>query len=207
MSTVMNATNARERTVRSAALLFRQYGIGQTGLRDIVEHAGAPRGSLQHYFPGGKQELVTEAMAWIAERAARPLLTVLLEDPPPPARQVVADLIDRFRELLTMTEFRAGCPIAAAVVDASASSDAVTEAAGEAFTTWLTPLEQALRRGGLSRDRARRVALVVVGGVEGALLISRARRDFAALDALAAELDLLLSVPERTRGRRGRRTA
>lgn len=196
MATVMSAPNSRERTVRSAALLFRQYGVGQTGLRDIVEHAGAPRGSLQHYFPGGKEQLVTEAMGWIAERAARPLLTALLDDPPPPARQVVAELIARFRELLTLTDFRGGCPIAAAVVDASAASEVVTEAAGEAFTTWLTPLERALRRGGLSRERARRVALVVVSGVEGALLICRARRDFAALDALEAELDLLLGAAE-----------
>ena len=59
--------------VRSAALLFRERGVGGTGMRDVVEHAEAPRGSLQHYFPGGKEQLLVEAMAWMAERAARPL--------------------------------------------------------------------------------------------------------------------------------------
>lgn len=200
--TVMTGMNPRERTVRSAALLFREYGVAPTGLRDIVEHAGAPRGSLQHYFPGGKEQVISEAVAWIAERAARPLLRELLKDPPPPPGKVVAELIGRFRELLAMTDFRAGCPIAAAVVDSSATSEPVGEAASEAFATWLTPLERVLRRGGLPAGRAQRLALVIVSAVEGALLICRARRDDAALDALEAELDVLVSIPASSKSRR-----
>ena len=43
----------RERMVLSAAQLVRIHGVGATGMRDVVAHAEAPRGSLQHYFPGG----------------------------------------------------------------------------------------------------------------------------------------------------------
>lgn len=154
MTVVMGTPSPRDRTVRSAALLFRERGVAGTGLREIVDHAQAPRGSLQHYFPGGKQELVVEAMAWIAERAARPLREALLAEPAPPARVAVAELLARFRELLTMTEFRGGCPIAAGVADASWDSSVVADAAQEAFNTWLTPLEQVLRRGGLSVQRS-----------------------------------------------------
>lgn len=193
MTAVMSATSPRDRTVRSAALLFRERGVGGTGLRDVVEHAQAPRGSLQHYFPGGKQELLTEAMGWMAERAARPLREALADEPPPAPRLVVAQLLDRFRELLTMTGYRGGCPIVAGVADASWDSSAVADAARDAFGVWLTPLEQALRRGGLSELRAERVALLVVSATEGAVIISRARRDCSALDAVQAELDLLLS--------------
>ena len=48
----------RERMVRSAAQLMRRKGVSGTGMREIVVDADAPRGSLQHYFPGGKEELV-----------------------------------------------------------------------------------------------------------------------------------------------------
>jgi AcrR family transcriptional regulator len=84
MTAVMTEKSPRERTVRSAALLFRERGVGGTGLRDVVEHAGAPRGSLQYYFPGGKEQLLVEAMAWMAERAARPLRDAL-DAPVPPS--------------------------------------------------------------------------------------------------------------------------
>jgi AcrR family transcriptional regulator len=193
MTVVMEATNSRERTVRSAALLFRERGVDSTGLRQVVEHAQAPRGSLQHHFPGGKQQLVVEAVEWIARKAAEPLEAILETTPPPDAQTVVAELFDRFRKLLTRTSYRAGCPIAAAVVDRGSAGDAVATATRHAFRQWATPLELALRRGGLSELRAARVSLLVISSVEGALIISRARHDMSALDAVAAEIDLLLT--------------
>jgi AcrR family transcriptional regulator len=178
--------------VRSAALLFRERGVGGTGMRDVVEHAEAPRGSLQHYFPGGKEQLLVEAMSWIAERAARPLRDALAAPVPPAPGEVVDDLLDRFRELLILTGFRGGCPIVAGVADASWASPAVTAGAREAFATWLAPLQEALERGGLPTDRATRMALLVVSATEGALVICRARGDTSALDAVQEELAILL---------------
>src|SRR3954466_1891091 len=52
----------RARMVQAAADLIRQQGVSGTGMREIVERARAPRGSLQHYFPGGKDQLVVEAI-------------------------------------------------------------------------------------------------------------------------------------------------
>src|SRR6187551_3099666 len=53
---------ARARMVASAATLIRQRGIHGTGLREVVAHSGGPRGSLGRFFPGGKTQLVTEAI-------------------------------------------------------------------------------------------------------------------------------------------------
>src|SRR3979409_2414150 len=53
---------ARARMVRSAATLMRERGIHGVGLREIVTHSGGPRGSLGRYFPGGKTQLMTEAI-------------------------------------------------------------------------------------------------------------------------------------------------
>jgi AcrR family transcriptional regulator len=190
--TVVMEPSPRDRTVRSAALLFRERGVAGTGLRDVVEHADAPRGSLQHYFPGGKRQLLEEAMTWMAERAARPLREAAAAEPPPPPWQVVGGVLERFRQLLALTAFRGGCPIVAGIADASWDSPAVADAAREAFARWLVPLQEALQRGGLAPERAARVALLVVSAAEGALVISRARRDVTALDAVQEELELLL---------------
>src|SRR2546423_5174670 len=53
---------AGARMVRSAAALIRERGIHGVGLREIVTHSGGPRGSLGRYFPGGKTQLMTEAL-------------------------------------------------------------------------------------------------------------------------------------------------
>src|SRR6478672_9655213 len=53
---------ARARMVQSAATLIRERGIHGVGLREVVAHSGGPRGSLGRYFPGGKTQLMTEAL-------------------------------------------------------------------------------------------------------------------------------------------------
>src|SRR6476660_7352827 len=53
---------ARARMVQSAATLIRERGIHGTGLREVVAHSRGPRGSLGRFFPGGKTQLVTEAI-------------------------------------------------------------------------------------------------------------------------------------------------
>src|SRR5580704_8139075 len=61
----VRALPPRERMVRSAAQLIRRKGVSGTGMREIVIEADAPRGSLQHYFPGGPAELVSDALLWM----------------------------------------------------------------------------------------------------------------------------------------------
>src|SRR6476661_210155 len=53
---------SRARMVQSAATLMRERGIHGVGLREVVAHSGGPRGSLGRYFPGGKTQLMSEAI-------------------------------------------------------------------------------------------------------------------------------------------------
>ena len=68
--TAAGERSPRERMVYHAAQLIRMQGVSGTGLREVVDRAQAPRGSLQHYFPGGKEQLVDEALAWAGNFAA-----------------------------------------------------------------------------------------------------------------------------------------
>ena len=61
--------------IRSAALLFRENGYSGTGFRDVIAHSGAPRGSIYHHFPDGKEQLAADTVEWagavIERRLAR----------------------------------------------------------------------------------------------------------------------------------------
>ena len=48
--------------LEAATQLFRVQGLHATGLAEVLEKSGAPRGSLYHYFPGGKEQLAVEAL-------------------------------------------------------------------------------------------------------------------------------------------------
>jgi AcrR family transcriptional regulator len=178
--------------VESTALLIRERGIAGTGMREIAEHARAPRGSLQHYFPAGKDQVVTEALAWVSEQVAAPLVKVASADEPVPARVVVAKMFGRWRRILTESDYLAGCPLVATITDA-AGNEALRAAAAEAFGRWRDTLATALRRGGLAPDRAERMAVLTISSLEGAIVLARAQRDLAPLDAVARELEQLVA--------------
>src|SRR5215467_3751972 len=82
---VMADKGPRERMVFSAAQLLRRGGVAGVGMREVAARARAPRGSLQHYFPGGKEQVVNEAVAWAGQYAAGQVSRFLaaLSDPAP----------------------------------------------------------------------------------------------------------------------------
>jgi hypothetical protein len=70
--------------------------------------------------------------------------------------------------------------------------DAVRDAAGAAFTHRQGLLGGILRDAGAAPERADALALTVVAAIEGAIVICRATRDVAALDAVSIHMRALL---------------
>ncbi|MFC7303707.1 TetR/AcrR family transcriptional regulator [Streptomyces monticola] len=182
----------RERMVISAAQLIRRDGVTATGMRDVAVHAEAPRGSLQHYFPGGKEQLVNEALEWAGGHAARRVERHLAElDEPSPSALFTA-MVRRWADDCERDGFTSGCPVAAAAVDCSAGTDSHQAAAAAAFAHWTGPLAAALTGLGVPARRSKALATLMVSALEGALLIARAERDARALTTVAKELGPLL---------------
>jgi AcrR family transcriptional regulator len=189
--------------VRSAAQLIRRKGVSGTGMREIVLEADAPRGSLQHYFPGGKEELVGEALLWMGGVAARRVVRHLERLEPATPGALLAALVDDWRSDLTAEGFTAGCPLVAAAADSSATSDHLRETLRVAFDGWQVPLAAALADLGVPRARATGLALVMISALEGAILLCRIRCDLAPLDALVAELGPVIDATTTSTSRRG----
>lgn len=184
----------RERMVRSAAVLIRERGLAHTGMREIAEAAGAPRGSLQHYFPGGKDQVVSEAIDWIAAQVTKPFAEPArggASASPATPRQVVTDMFARWRRVLETTDYLAGCALVSTISDA-VDNDQLRAKAAEAFAAWRSALAGALRRGGVPKARAERLAATAIAAMEGAMVLARAERSLAPYDAVAKEMALLI---------------
>src|SRR6185437_10409523 len=63
-----NGRASRAAFIDATAVLLRRQGYAATGLSEIVERSGAPRGSVYFHFPGGKEELAVAAMARSGEQ-------------------------------------------------------------------------------------------------------------------------------------------
>jgi AcrR family transcriptional regulator len=175
--------------IRSAAVLFRERGVYGTSLSDVVEHSSAPRGSIYHWFPGGKAQLAEEATRYSGEFIAGGIAAALEEDDPVAAVRAFAAL---WQEILSDSDFSAGCPIVSATLEGD-RAPAARDAAGAAFARWQELLADAFGRRGVAPARAKSLATLAIAAVEGAIVISRAQRSSAPLERVADELETIVA--------------
>lgn len=181
----------RDRMVYSAAQLLRERGVTATGVRDVVAHAAAPRGSFQHYFPGGKDQLVAEAVLWAGGFAADHVRGYA--GPPTPSG-LFAHLVTPWKAEFGRRGFERGCPVMAAAADVVAAPTPVTEPLRAAMAGWEDAVTAELRRMDVPARRARRLATLMLSTLEGAIMLARIRRDVRPLTTVVAELGPLLDA-------------
>jgi AcrR family transcriptional regulator len=177
-------SDARQKMIESAALLFRERGVHGTSFADVLEHSGAPRGSVYHHFNGGKRELAEEATRWAGELIVAGAVAALERDDPVSA---VDHICRRWIAAVRASDFSAGCTIVAATLEGD-HEPAVRDAAGEAFSSWEKAISRAFRKHGVPAPRARSIATLLIASIEGGIVLARAQRSTRPLERIAEEL-------------------
>ena len=72
----------REKFVETTSRLMEIQGYHATGLNQIIKESGAPKGSLYYHFPGGKEELASEAVHQAGVNLVQLIQENLREDVP-----------------------------------------------------------------------------------------------------------------------------
>lgn len=174
--------------VISTALLVRERGARATSIDDVLAHSGAPRGSVYHHFPGGRDQLLLEATAYAGAYVGRRLERGKGEDPLAAFDAFIAG----YRADLVDSGMRSGCPVLAVAIESREEEDGLQDEAGRAFVLWQERLAENLVAAGIEPARAGELAVLAIAAVEGALVMSRAQRDIGPLDRVRDELRRLL---------------
>jgi AcrR family transcriptional regulator len=174
----------KERIVGTTGELFRRQGYTGTGLKQIVAEAGAPFGSIYHFFPGGKQQLAAEVIR-TSGRAYQDLVTGIL-DQAPDAVTAVETGFAAAGETLVATGYADACPIATVALEVASTDETLREATAEVFASWVDAGAERFERWGFGAPDARRLAIVLITSLEGAFVLCRAARSTEAMDAAAS---------------------
>jgi TetR/AcrR family transcriptional repressor of lmrAB and yxaGH operons len=166
--------DSKEKTLSAAVKLFSQRGYHGTGLQDILEAGGAPRGSLYFHFPKGKEQ-IGEAAVQLGTEGVREFITGAAQT----SGNVQAFLVKLARGMAANLErsgYSEGCPVATTALETAAQSDVLGRAARTAFQTWEQEIKRALISYGMKANKADRTATAVLSQLEGALLLARTYR-------------------------------
>jgi AcrR family transcriptional regulator len=187
----------RERIVEQSAELFRLQGYNATGVKQIVEAAQAPFGSLYHFFPGGKEQLGAEAIR--VSGALYEQLIPAVFDPAPDPVTGVRNFFAGAAAHLEDTDYADACPIATVALEVSSSSETMRESCADVFESWISAGAERFEAAGAAPEQARELTIAMLCALEGAFVLSRALRS---TEALAIAGELMARVVEKALGDR-----
>jgi AcrR family transcriptional regulator len=186
MSGGEGVVTTRDRLLNAGAELFRRDGYASTGVKQVATQAGAKLGSLYHFFPGGKEQLGEEVIAWAGQASLEILEGFFAREPD------AATAIDAFLSATAESQRASGfadpCPITTIALEVAGTSERLRLAAARVFEEWASALQRHLARSGIDPRTARELALSMVVGVEGAFVVSRATRSVQPVEVVRASL-------------------
>ena len=164
--------SSRQRLIETAVTLMRQTGLSGAGINEIVRNSGAPKGSVYHYFPGGKVQIVEEGLATYSKRVVA-FIDASLSSKRKPGEKVKA-LFNAFAKRIEQGEFRHSCPAGTVCLDLDAQFENLRFAVISAFDQYMMAI--AAHFPFENRARAKSFAGLMLTTIEGAYIRGRADR-------------------------------
>jgi AcrR family transcriptional regulator len=162
--------------------VFREHGFDGASLSVIGERTGLGKGSLYHFFPGGKEEMAAAVLAeidgWFRTHIFKPL------EKDADAARAIRDMFDAVEEY-----FQSGrrvCLVGALALNES--RDRFAPRIRGYFAAWADALEAALVRAGYGPKKAKARAEETLAAIQGALVLARAMHDPALFSRTLARL-------------------
>lgn len=162
--------------VEAAIRLMRRSGLSGAGINEIVRESGSPKGSVYHFFPGGKRQIATEALAAYAGRVLAFMEAALSRGRSPPEK--VRALFRAFARRLEEGDYCRSCPAGTVTLDLGADEEAIRLVIAAMFGEWTQAIAKHFDLGG--ERRARSFAGLVLTAIEGGYIRGRAERSGAA---------------------------
>ena len=187
----MSDSPVRTQMIEAASRLFSKQGYRSTTMRGIVEEAGTPWGSVHHYWPGGKEQLGVAAIEF-GDQCVRGVISYCTGNAAT-ASEAVALYLTLVGTVLEDSGWQNGCPVTTVALEVASDGTKVTAACEAAFDGWRALWAGAFAAAGVPAQRSLELATIVVGGISGALILSRVSRTVdpmrLAAETLAAQVE------------------
>ena len=175
----------RERLIETGLQRIHKIGYAATGVKEILDLAGVPKGSFYHYFPS-KEAFAREVLQRYASREVQRWETILGDAKLPPLKR----LRKYFNQLISVYGQKgpiSGCLLGKMSVEVAGQSPAIQSLLGTSFDRWqqaiAAVLRSAVERGDLPRSmKTDELASFLLNSYEGALVRSQAQKSNQSLD-------------------------
>lgn len=192
----MPRVSLRQKILNAALEQFHIYGYNGTGIKDITDSAGAPKGSFYNHLPS------KEACAiLILEEYGASLPVAMLRDTSKPPIERLRLHFETMRDQSALNGFTRGCLMGNVIAEVGDHSDSLRKTALAGIEAWIRQITSVVSEARACGDISSSVdpdayASFLVTSWEGAILLARASKsDFSYENFLSIMFDNLLARP------------
>ena len=175
-------SDVKAKMLRGTIKLLARSGVQATSFGEVIRETHVPRGSIYHHFPGGKDQMVAEALDSVSGLFSESLDRFAGASPETIAREYFRFWRSKFDRRYP----KSGCPVLAVVVT-SESTD-LLDHAGAVFRKWRETISLLLETSGLTKIQSQAFSTLLLAATQGALAISRGDSSVAPFDLVEKQM-------------------
>jgi TetR/AcrR family transcriptional regulator, lmrAB and yxaGH operons repressor len=183
-------SSTREQILQTTCSLIEKQGYHGTGLNEIVKESGSPKGSLYHYFPNGKEQIVAEAVLGSGIETAERIRGELKKSSN--VSKAIYDFILNIAGHVELSGFSAGSPLTSVAMETATKSERINLACREAYSMLQSAFNEKLLESGYTKTKAADMAAFIVASIEGGIILSRTNHTADPLRVVAKQLRAVL---------------
>jgi TetR/AcrR family transcriptional repressor of lmrAB and yxaGH operons len=186
-------SSTREQFIQTTCELMESQGYYATGLNQIIEESGGPKGSLYYHFPGGKEELTAEALQHVGSLVEKRIRKHLSTSDD--SANAIKIFVENIAFNVEQSGYRAGGPITTVAIETASTSERLRDVCDNIYSAWQNVFAERLENDDIPRQKAETLAQVIIASIEGGIILCRTERNPTALKTVAQAMhDLVQSA-------------
>lgn len=184
-------SSPRDQIIQTACTLLESQGFHGTGLNQIVKESGAPKGSLYHYFPSGKDQIAEVAIEHAGRTIAARISSILATTLNP--AEAVRDFVMQLAGHIEASGYASGGPLTTIAMETATTNERLNLACRAAYSRLQGAFEAKLVQSGLPPMQARQLATFITASIEGGIMLCRTYHSGDPLRLVAEQLHQLIA--------------
>ncbi|PRR81517.1 TetR/AcrR family transcriptional regulator [Clostridium vincentii] len=184
--------NTKEKFIETASRLFEIKGYNATGLNEILEKSGAPKGSLYYHFPKGKEQLALESIHLAGEKIKKNISESLnsIENPV----EAIIFNIENIATIIDNEQKTGDISISLIALETYITNELLREACEKIFTSIEDIYAGKLIESGINKDKAYDLGSSIAAMIEGGITISLTKKNGDSLRVIAKQIHNLINM-------------
>jgi TetR/AcrR family transcriptional repressor of lmrAB and yxaGH operons len=182
----------REQIIATTCDLLESQGFHGTGLNQIVQQSGAPKGSLYYYFPDGKDGIAEAAIKEAGQRVEEHIRERLAVSDD--AAEAVRLFVSAIAQHVEASGFLSGGPLVTVAMETATTNDRLNLACRSAYSQLQSAFEDKLAMSGYGKQQAGALATFITAAIEGGVILCRTYHTGNPLRLIAEQLANMLRV-------------